>query len=310
MVDHQMRMIAQRNQFAPSASSGDIADGATMAASTAADTNPPHQDERARVVQEMEQVGVSKWMIDFAKRGEYNIDDLRKFIEEKKHVLETAKKDIAKRASFAQQILARNPFRSQSNFDGVGQSSGIAGQVQLPDDKNFFKSPTDQLCGFICCGRCRTFPREKAYQSLGAALHGDYPPVTVEEMSARGVVDPAVLRGIGLALTTSAESKTSTNISMTMTTSSDGSSGEGGDGNDSCKASSTEPAHRHLRRATTTIRRSIGGIVSAGSRSASTENQNSDESDLASFNGPLGTSCSTRNRATTMPPPGLEHQVA
>ncbi|GAB7357985.1 hypothetical protein MBLNU230_g0152t1 [Neophaeotheca triangularis] len=185
-----------------------------------ADVEAPQQDDDLGLAAYMaEHLHMSKSVIEQIRAGAYTLDQIGKLIAQKEHLI-----SVLEQAESAQGNVPSGPGPNTSVIASVGSTpphrtgvplmsgampmSPAGTPTNTPDqsENNTPMKPVPQTntaaeqpkCSFQVCHTCRPYFQDRLYQSFEAVLYGPQPAITEEEIKSLPLLNPEVLRFIGL----------------------------------------------------------------------------------------------------------------
>jgi len=159
-----------------------------------------------------ETLGMGDCVIKGIRNGNYSFEQVEKLIEQKKHLLAVIRKIECGSADSTPQLHLHGntrPTRFAENIiASVGTSmappvlpmASAGTPVNTPAESPIKRGSKSrkQTCNFQVCHACRPFFQDRLYMSFEKMLSGRVPAVTEEEISRLPMLNPAIVRNLGL----------------------------------------------------------------------------------------------------------------
>ena len=167
-------------------------------------------DVQARIA---ESLGIGATVITGIRRGDYSFEQVDTLIEQKRHLLATIRRTERGSADSTPQMHQR-PRRNSGLADIIasvgtsaapttsmsGANAASRASTQIPR-----RTPTltrsqenKQTCNFQVCHACRPFFHDRQYTSFEKVLSGYVPALTEEDIARLPILNPQIVRGLGL----------------------------------------------------------------------------------------------------------------
>ncbi|TKA79646.1 hypothetical protein B0A55_03449, partial [Friedmanniomyces simplex] len=175
-----------------------------------------YYDVQARVA---ESVGIAASVVKGIRDRQYSFEQVDKLIEQKKHLLATIRRQENPTGGIppSQNARPRTPSATDSVIASVGTTADPPVQTSTnrasantstvthttqtdgaTEPAKKIKSKKQNFCNFQVCHACRPFFKDRLYMSFEKMLSGRLPAVTEEDIKKLPMLDPAIVRNLGL----------------------------------------------------------------------------------------------------------------
>ncbi|KAI7193955.1 hypothetical protein KC363_g2383 [Hortaea werneckii] len=167
-------------------------------------------DVQARIA---ESLGIGSTVITGIRRGDYSFEQVDTLIEQKRHLLATIRRTERGSADSTPQMHQR-PRRNSGLADiiaSVGTSAAPTTSMSVtnaaPRASTQISRRTStltrsqeykQTCNFQVCHACRPFFQDRQYTSFEKVLSGCMPALTEGDIARLPILNPQIVRGLGL----------------------------------------------------------------------------------------------------------------
>lgn len=154
-------------------------------------------------------LGMSASVIQGIRNSEYTLEQVEKLVKQKQHLISTIQKQENGSVESTPNSDQQNKHRqsaSENVIASVGASATTTVQlaatikevVPATTDIKNGGLPKKYFCNFQVCRTCRPFFEDRLYMSFEQVLSGDIPALTEQEMEQLPMLNPAIVRTIGL----------------------------------------------------------------------------------------------------------------